>query len=200
MKFRNLRLLLFVIVGFFVAGKVYAEYTVTITPVNVVNKKITSSVYEIYRFTDEVKNALVDSEEERKVDYTVGAEPETSINEFIKNFDNNETTLHVFDSSDNEIFMNDIIVGTGMKIKLIINDVVYDTLEIAVKGDVDGDGIVAMPDYSSLKNRLLEVERYSFIQVKASDFDNDDILAMNDYNALKTYLLGLSTSLNKPRD
>ena len=35
MKFRNLRLLLFVIVGFFVAGKVYAEYTVTITPVNV---------------------------------------------------------------------------------------------------------------------------------------------------------------------
>ena len=87
-----------------------------------------------------------------------------------------------------------------MKIKLIIEGVLYDTLEIAVKGDLDGDGIVAMPDYASLKNRLLETEEYTFIKVKASDFDNDDILAMNDYNTLKNYLLGLSETLNKPRD
>ena len=176
-------------------SSIYASVTV-----NVVTKRITSSAYEIYRFTDEEKNATVERDEEKKVDYTVGAEPETKIEDFIPNFDNNETTLHIFDKNDSEIFDKTMFVGTGMKIKLIINDVVYDTLEIAVKGDLDGDGIVAMPDYASLKNRLLETEEYTFIKVKASDFDNDDILAMNDYNTLKNYLLGLSETLNKSRE
>ena len=168
--------------------------------VNVVNKKIISNVYEIYRFTDEEKNDETYEEYERPKDYTVGAEPETTIEDFIPNFDNNELTLHIFDKEGNEIFDKYSFVSTGMKIKLIINEEVYDELEIAVKGDLDDDGIVTMSDYTSLKNCLLNAVTYDFIHIKASDFDNNDVIAMNDYNSLKTYLLNELDTLNKPRE
>ena len=87
-----------------------------------------------------------------------------------------------------------------MKIKLIINDTIYDTLEIAVKGDLDDDGIVTMSDYTSLKNSLLNAVVYDFVHVKAADFDNNDVIAMNDYNSLKSYLLNDLATLNKPRE
>ena len=174
---------------------IYASITV-----NVVNKHITSSIYEIYRFTEAEKTDETLEEHERPKDYTVGAEPETTIGEFLPNFDNNEVTLHVFDQEDNEVYDKDLFVSTGMKIKLIINDVVYDTLEIAVKGDLDDDGIVTMSDYTSLKNSLLNAVVYDFVHVKAADFDNNDVIAMNDYNSLKSYLLNDLTTLNKPRE
>ena len=168
--------------------------------VNVINKRITSSVYEIYRFTDEEKNNESIEEQMRPVDYTVGAEPETILGDFVKNFDNEETSLHIYDKDGNEIQGKDAFIATGMKIKLIINGEECDELSIAIKGDLDGDGVVLMTDYTSLKNRLLETTKYNFITTKAADFDNDDVLLMTDYTQLKSYLLKDIPTLNKPRD
>lgn len=144
--------------------------------VNVINTKITSSVYDIYRDVE--------------IEHVIGIDPETQLNSFIANFDNNPSMLHVFDNEDNEIVDNEQVIGSYMVIKLIIDDHVYDTLTIVVRGDYDGDGYVTAIDLVGVKNIILGKADETYLRNKICDIDKDEYVTAVDLVAVKNFILG----------
>ena len=168
-----------------------------IITVRVINMKITSREYEIERFSGEgLLNDNAESYEGNKSSYIIGSEPETTIEEYVSKLDNDPATIHVYDVEGQEINDKSTYIGTGMTIKLEIDGVVYDSLKVVVRGDLDGDGIIAMTDYTKLKSQLLGNITFDYATYKATDLDNDELIAMTDYTKLKSYLLGDIASLN----
>lgn len=153
-----------------------------VVTVNVISKEITSSVYEIHRDTE--------------VKYTIGADPRQEISEFIKNFDNNPSTLFLYDRDGNKIEDFSSFVGSYMVIKLIIKDVTYDELEIGVRGDLDGDGMITVADMTTVKNIILKTENPTFVMQKVSDTDGDSFTTVADMTKIKNYILKTVSSLN----
>lgn len=135
------------------------------TLVKVVHKELISSIYNIDR-----NNGLV-----------ISNMPDIDVNGFVDNFDNDNEFL-VLDNVD--------FVGTGMSIKLIINDIEYDSLKICVLGDLNGDGKVTSIDREIMKNILLESEIYEEIIYVAADLDGDGIIGMADDVLMKKYIKG----------
>ncbi|MBR1416804.1 MAG: dockerin type I repeat-containing protein, partial [Bacilli bacterium] len=125
----------------------------------------------------------------------IGMEPETTIEDFIKEFNNDSETLNIYDKDGNKITDLSTSVATGMTIKLEVDDTLYDELKIVVRGDLNGDGMVTMTDYSKLKSILLG-EIPTFELFLASDVTKDELVTMPDYTLLKSYLLKSIDSLN----
>ena len=48
-------------------------------------------------------------------------------------------------------------VGTGMVVKLIIDDIIEDELNICILGDIDGNGAIDIIDYSYVKLHIFDV-------------------------------------------
>mgnify|MGYP007069879455 CR=1 FL=1 len=81
-------------------------------------------------------------------------------------------------------------VGTGMVIKLIIQGVEYDSLNICIKGDLDGDGMITSLDSEIMNSLLLETEIYDDLVYFAADIIEDGVIAMPDDRKIKSYLNG----------
>lgn len=156
--------------------------------VHVINKKITSDVYTIER--------VEETDDNEAYGYTFGAEPETMVQDFIPNFNNNADTLFIFDSEGNEITDVTTLVGTKMIIKLIIEDVVYDELTIIVKADLTGDGIIDVTDTVMIDNYLLYKIELDNIEYIASDLTLDDEVDTTDTVMIDNYLLYKIDKLN----
>ena len=65
----------------------------------------------------------------------------------------NEDGVQVLDADGNVV--TDGPVGTGMKVQLVVNGVVLDSLTIVVTGDINGDGKIAGTDFIQIKAVLL---------------------------------------------
>lgn len=114
---------------------------------------------------------------------------DTKLSDFIRQFESNHE-LHVYDISDNEVMDSDTLVGTGMKLKMIVDGVVQDELTIIVKGDLDGDGYILMTDYLNLQNILYEKKDATILEQKAGDVaDYDGVITISDYMRLTSYIL-----------
>ena len=87
-------------------------------------------------------------------------------------------------------------MGTSMVVKLIINDVEYDSLNIVVRGDLTGDGILNITDYNKLNSKLLRKVELTECESLAADTNSDAIINITDYNKLNSYLLKKVTTLN----
>lgn len=151
--------------------------------VNVINKKLINNTYSISRI--EVVSP-----------YIIGLEPKTKYSDFVQTFDNNLSTIHVYDIEGNEITNVDEFMGTSMVVKLIINDVEYDSLNIVVRGDLTGDGILNITDYNKLNSKLLRKVELTECESLAADTNSDAIINITDYNKLNSYLLKKVTTLN----
>ena len=159
--------------------------------VNVINTKITSSVYDVNHYTLPIEDNTIE------IEHVIGIEPETLLDDFIANFDNNPSTLHVFDSEDNEIINKEQIIGSYMTIKLIIDNQTYDELVIVVRGDFDGDGYVAATDLVGVKNIILGKTEETYLRNRICDIDLDSYVAATDLVAVKNYILGKGQLNNK---
>jgi hypothetical protein len=163
--------------------------------VNVASTKITSQVYNVWHLGDSENNlASVD------FSYVIGANDKTQIDDFINNFDNNREHLKVFNNS--EMYEDySAYVGTGMKIKLIINDIVYDELIIIVRGDngtVDkpGNGIITSTDYATLASILAGLTIKTPIINLLYDLNKNKILTVTDLSPMSLYIAGKATFTN----
>ena len=113
---------------------------------------------------------------------------ETKLSDFIQQFESNQE-LHVYDVSDNEVTNSDTLVGTGMKLKMIVDSIVQDELTIIVKGDLDGDGYALMNDYLNIQNILYERKDATVLEQKAGDVaDHDGVITISDYMRLSSYI------------
>ena len=151
--------------------------------VNVINKKLVNNIYDINRDGDVSP-------------YIIGLEPKTKYSDFAQTFDNNPSTVFIYDVDGNEITDVDKFMGTSMVVKLIISDVEYDSLNIVVRGDLTGDGILNITDYNKLNTKLLRKVELTECESLAADTNSDAIINITDYNKLNSYLLKKVTTLN----
>ena len=147
--------------------------------VKVIRKKITSSVYQIER---------KEKEDGSKLEYTYGSEPGILLKDYLNNFENEATTLYVYDKEGNEVDKETIIASTFMKIKLIVEDVCYDELIIVVKGDLTGDGYITGPDRVRLQRYMQMKVELEEIEMIAADVTNDKEVTGPDRVKLQRYM------------
>ncbi|MCM1053584.1 MAG: cadherin-like beta sandwich domain-containing protein [Ruminococcus sp.] len=162
--------------------------TVTI---DVLNTKITSSILDVIRDVPEEECEFDTCE-----DIVIGEELMVGISEFIKKFDNDETYLHVYDSDDNEIEDLTTYTGSFMKLKLVINDKVYDELIVLVRGDINGDGESNSADDVGINNIILRKLKLNYCYLKIFDFNIDGDVNAADDIAINNYILRKIKSLN----
>ena len=163
--------------------------------VNVASTKITSNVYNIWRVGDS-ENDLANVD----FSYVIGANDKTSVDDFFINFDNNVEYLKVY--SNGELVTNQTsFVGTGMIIKLVINDHVYDELVIIVRGDngtveKPGNGIITSTDYATLSSLLAGLTLKTPMTSLLYDLNKNKILTVTDLSPLSLYIAGKATFTN----
>ena len=103
--------------------------------------------------------------------------------------DNENWKLHIFDKDDTAEIDEEAKLGTGMIIKLIINDSVKDDDYLVVKGDVDGNSRIALLDAVMVLNHYLENNTLEGVWFEAADMDsNGQVKLLDAVNILKVYL------------
>ena len=124
-------------------------------------------------------------------------EPNTTLKQFIENCDTNGI-IKVIDKDGKELKEDDLI-GTGMTIK----DTRYDeeiTLTAVVMGDLDGNGIVTITDFSAINQVLLEIATLEEPYFKAADLDDNKKLTITDFSTINNTILGnITLTYTKPK-
>ncbi len=125
-------------------------------------------------------------------------EPNTTLKQFIENCDTNGI-IKVIDKDGKELKEDDLI-GTGMTIK----DTRYDeeiTLTAVVMGDLDGNGIVTITDFSAINQVLLEIATLEEPYFKAADLDDNKKLTITDFSTINNTILGnITLTYTKPKN
>ena len=166
-------------------GTENTDITKTIT-VTILDNKITSQVLDVLDKTDDR--------------IIVGEEPLTNISDFLDKIDNPNEYLKVYDKDDNlieEDDYEDTIVGTGMKVKLVIDGTEYDEVIVIIRGDINGNGVVDVTDEAIMTDHILGAELIEDYRLYAADLQEDDIIDVSDDAKITDYILGAIDSLNE---
>ena len=160
--------------------------------INVSLKRITSSEYQVWH-TDDEPNELAEVE----FSYIIGINDKTTIDNVINNLDNDIKTIKVY-SGETELTNYSSFAGTGMIIKLIINDIEYDSVVVIVRGDngtVDrpGNGIITSTDYATLSSILAGLTVKTPIVSLLYDLNKNKILTVTDLSPMSLYIAGKAT-------
>ncbi len=163
--------------------------------VNVASTKLKSDDYMIWRVGDSENNLA-----SVNFSYVIGANDKTSIDDFFTHFDNNLEYLKVY-SVGTLVTNQTTYVGTGMIIKLEIDNHVYDELTIIVRGDngtVDkpGNGIITSTDYATLSSILAGLTVKTPIVSLLYDLNKNKILTVTDLSPMSLYIAGKATFTN----
>jgi len=150
----------------------------TIVKVIVEAKRLNTRVYDINRHNQTINKI----------------ELNTNIQTFINNIMNNKKNIHVYDTNNNEIKDNNKLIVNGMKVKLIIDNKIYDELEIIVLGDIDGDGKCTNNDYNMVNEYLMGNIELKKSQFLAADCNKNGIVDSLDYELIYRYLTNLINS------
>lgn len=156
--------------------------TKTVT-VHVINPVIQSDTYYINR-DDEDNN------------YITGMEPNTIVDDFLSNLKNERENLKVYESTETNVVENEENVKTKYIVKLVINNITYDQLNLVVKGDIDGDGYITVADVTLAENSILRLSKLDKIEFVAADIDVDNYVTVADVTKMQNYILRLNSSLN----
>ena len=97
--------------------------------------------------------------------------------------------LKIYNQSGDEV-SNSTIVGTGYKIKLVVNDVVYDEKTLIIKGDLNCDGEIGVSDIIKLRLHILETSQLDTIGLLAADVNNDNDISVADIIKMRNHILG----------
>ena len=113
----------------------------------------------------------------------------TSATELKNQLDNDNSKLKIY-KADGVTEYTGSNVGTGMIVKLIINDVVKDQKTIIVKGDTDGNGIINAIDALLVVNHILETDELTDCYLVAADTSNDDVINAIDALKIVNHIIG----------
>ena len=111
----------------------------------------------------------------------------TKIDAFMNNMMNLKKRLHIFNNNE-EINNYNKYVGTGMKFKFVINNKVYDELDVVVLGDVNGDGLCDLDDYELVYKHINNQISLEGPYLLAADCNKDGVVNSYDYELIYRYL------------
>ena len=162
--------------------------------VHVLDKKISSDTYKVAH-KDETDNPY----NLYNLDYTAGFEQKTTINDFLDNFNNPATYLHVY---ENNVEITDYTryVGSAMILKLEIGGKTYDEITIIVKGDMGtydspGNGIVTATDRNSISQVVAGLETLTDLKKAMMDIDDNALVTATDLSSVSSFIAGLIPKL-----
>ena len=136
----------------------------------------------------------------------IGAEPKTSIKDFLDNIDNPNEYLKVYNKNDELVSSSDYestYITTGSKVQLVINDHEYDEVIVVVRGDVNQDGKVDISDRVQVQSHILKQEYITGYRVYAADVVEksgatlDKAIDISDAVRINSYILKQISSLNE---
>ncbi|MBQ7239838.1 MAG: cadherin-like beta sandwich domain-containing protein [Bacilli bacterium] len=157
-----------------------------IVSVFVLNKKIMSDTYHVVH-KDETDNQY----NLYNLDYVFGAQPKTKIDDFLDNFTNPATYLHVY-SNGVELTDYTQFVGSCLVLKLEIAGKLYDEITIIVKSDIGtldspGDGINSASDVSTANSVSSGILSATNIYKAIIDVNNDGVISASDISVIDSY-------------
>lgn len=114
--------------------------------------------------------------------------PDTSVADFKSNFENSASQIKVFDIEGNEVTSGN--VGTGMTVKLIIDNKVEDQLDICIMGDVSGDGIIDITDILYIRAHIIGTYTIENVAAISAELNNDDIIDITDILYIRAHIIG----------
>jgi len=85
---------------------------------------------------------------------------------------------------------DDMVVGTGMTVKIMDGNTVKATYTIIVTGDTNGDGDITITDMIAIKAHILEKTLLSGVSAIAADTNGDGEIAITDFIQVKAKILG----------
>ena len=173
--------------------------TVSLASDNTITKTINVEV-----LSDTIISTALSVENKDTTRIIIGEEPETTITNFINKLDNDNEYIRIYDKNDNLIEDATTVVKTGMKVKLVINNIECDEAIVLIRGDLDEDGLVDVTDGVVLQNHILHVQgaRIEDYRVYAADIDYnpdatiEDMLDVTDGNWIDLKILKNIDSLN----
>lgn len=145
--------------------------TITVTG----NPAIESSVYTIDQANSLILN-IVD---------------ETTIADFTANLNNDPANIKIYAPDGTQITNTSVFIGTGMVVKLVINSAVTDELEVCILGDVDGNGVIDILDYTYVRLDIFNVRNLTGVFELAGDVDLTDVIDILDYTYIRLDIFDL---------
>lgn len=112
--------------------------------------------------------------------------PGTTVDTVLSNFTN--SIAEVVDMNGMPMSRSSI-VGTGCKVQVHSGSNLYDSVEIVVLGDVDGNGIVDATDFIRIKSAFLEIFPLTNIQNKGADVNRSEFVDATDFLRIKSHFL-----------
>lgn len=112
---------------------------------------------------------------------------ETTLKDFINNLETNGDVVQVI-KRDGQLLTDNEYVGTGMKL-VVTKGTESIELQIAVKGDLSGDGKVTVTDLSTLNQTVLKLISLQNEYRIAGDLDENNNITATDLSTLNKMIL-----------
>lgn len=124
--------------------------------------------------------------------YTIGSgisniKPDTSADSFLGNLSVSNGNAVVVDSSGNAKSGN---LATGDKVQILQNGSIYETYEISVNGDINGDGKLTVFDILKVQDYILKKSSLSGTYLSSADYNKDGNVNILDLLLIQQYILG----------
>ena len=104
--------------------------------------------------------------------------------------DNDNAKLQVWTADETAQLNDSDTVGTGMIVKLIVNDTEKDRKTVIVKGDTNGDGEIGLLDAVLILNHYLGRDQLTGAYAEAGDVNNDADIGLLDAVLILNHYLG----------
>ena len=125
----------------------------------------------------------------------VGSEPGVIVGTYKSNMSNPTAFIKIYES--NSELSNNIVIKTGLTIKLVAEGTIYDTATIVVRGDIDGDGYSNITDSLAIKDHLVGTTLINDnIRFVAANVEQDMAIRESDREIINNYIREDINSLN----
>ena len=116
--------------------------------------------------------------------------PNKTVADIKGQLDNENTKLEIWTADETAKLEAGDTVGTGMIVKLIINDIENDRKKIVIKGDANGDGKVSLQDNTLALNHYLRNSTLVDVYYDAGDANDDGKISLQDTTTILNHYLG----------
>lgn len=128
--------------------------------------------------------------------YVIGIEPGVTRAEILNYFENYYDQVKLYNRNDELITDDNTLVGSFMKLKLELDGVIHDELTVLIRGDMNGDGLITMMDYTLIRNYVLNQIEHNTTLDLIADTSRDDYVTVSDITLIKNKIADPTLTFN----